>query len=261
MTAAARPRAARRVATAALLALGAAPLAAAAAQDAPPRRWRGSAQGNGSILFGNTNQRVLGGRGSVTRADSVVEVDASVQLLYGDAEADGEREVVKRLWLGAVSVDYRPTAPVSPFVFGTFESSLEKQIAERYSVGVGAKRTFVRTDRTEASLSVAALDERTVPLPSARDRATTRLTRWSVRGRVRHAFDDRLQVSHVTFWQPSVRAASRFLVRSTTEAEYALSRGVAMTLSLLDNYDSEAVARGARTNNDGQLLFGVSARW
>lgn len=256
-------RAARVAATAALpalLALGAS--ARAAAQDAPPRRWRGALQGNGSILFGNTDQRVLGTRGSVTRADSVVEVDASLQLLYGDAEVEGERrEVVKRLWLGVVSLDYRPAARTSPFVFGTFESSLEKQIAQRYSVGVGGKRTFVRSERSEASLSLAVLDERTVPLPAATGRATTRLTRWSVRGRVRHAFDERLRVSHITFWQPSVRAPSRFLVRSTTEAEYAVSQSVAVTLSLLDNYDSEAVARGARTNNDGQLLFGVSGRW
>ena len=60
---------------------------------------------------------------------------------------------------------------------------------------------------------------------------------------------------------PSTAAASRFLIRSTTEAEYAVREGVALSVSLLDNYDSEAIARGARVNNDGQLRFGVSARW
>ena len=236
--------------------------AALGAQEPAPRRWTGTAAANGSVLFGNTDQRVLGGRATLTRADSLVEVDGSVQALYGDTEReDGQREVTKRLWLGTLSVDYRPAARVSPFVFGTAESSLEKQLAARYSVGVGAKRTFVRTARSDASLSLALLDERTVPRDDAPAPGSTRLTRWSLRARVRHAFDDRLRVSHVTYWMPSAAAASRFLIRSTTDAEYAVREGVALSVSLLDNYDSEAVARGARVNNDGQLLLGVSARW
>jgi hypothetical protein len=246
----------------ALAALAAAPTLGA--QEPPPRRWRGSVQANGSVLFGNTDQRVLGGRGALTRADSLLEVDAGVQALYGDAQTeDGDRQVTKRLWIGTVSVDYRPAMRTSPFVFGSAESSLEKRLAARYSVGVGAKRTFVRTERREVSLSLALLDEQTRPLdpPPGSARTDTRVTRWSVRGRVRHRFDDRLRLSHVTFWQPSVTAVARYLVRSSTEIDYALTTGLGLSLALLDNYDSEARARGARVNNDGQLLVGVTARW
>jgi hypothetical protein len=236
--------------------------ATAATAQLRPRRWTGTAQANGSVLFGNSDQRVLGGRGTLARADSVMRLDLSAQVLYGDTEVDGERrEVTKRLWFGALSLDYRPDARVSPFVSATVESSFEKRIAARYSVGVGAKQTFVRTERSEASLSVALLDERTVPQPAAPAPDVTRLTRWSARARVRHALDERLRVSHVTFWQPTARAVSSFLVRSTTEAEYAVTRSMGVSLSLLDSYDSEARARGARVNNDGQLLFGVTGRW
>ncbi len=232
------------------------------AQEAPPRRWKGSVQANGSILFGNTDQRVLGGRAALTRADSLLEVDAGVQALYGDAETeDGVRQVTKRLWIGTVSIDYRPAMRTSPFVFGSVESSLEKRLAARYGVGIGAKRTFVRTERREVSLSVALLDEQTRPLDPPAGGGGTRITRWSVRGRLRHSFDDRLRLSHVTFWQPSVTAIARYLVRSSTEIDYALTKELGLSLSLLDNYDSQARERGARVNNDGQLLVGVSARW
>ena len=119
----------------------------------------------------------------------------------------------------------------------------------------------MRTTRSETSLSLALLDERTVPRSSAPNPEPTRLTRWSARARVRHAIDERIRVSHVTFWQPSARAVSRYLVRSTTDVEYAVTRTVGVSLSFLDNYDGEARSRGARVNNDGQLLFGMSARW
>ncbi|MGZ8493988.1 MAG: DUF481 domain-containing protein [Gemmatirosa sp.] len=256
------PPPASRAVLAVACALTATAVAALGAQDAPPRRWTGSVQANGSILFGNTDQRVLGGRGALTRADSLIEVDVGVQALYGDAQTeDGDRQVTKRLWIGTLSADYRAAMRTSPFVFGSVESSLEKRLAARSSVGVGAKQTFVRTERREVSLSVALLDEQTRPLDPPAGAGGTRITRWSVRGRLRHSFDDRLRLSHVTFWQPSVTALARYLVRSSTEIDYALREGLGLSLALLDNYDSEARARGARVNNDGQLLFGVSARW
>jgi hypothetical protein len=34
---------------------------------------------------------------------------------------------------------------------------------------------------------------------------------------------------------------------------------LALQASFLDNYDSEARDRGARSNNDGELLFGLAA--
>jgi hypothetical protein len=249
------------------LLLALAPLAAAraaGAQDAVPRPrlWTGSAQANASVFFGNTEQRVLGARTSLARADSAVELRADLQALYGDASVDAEpRRVTKRLWLGTLTADYRPLAQTSPFVFATVESSFEKRIAVRYSAGVGAKQTFVRSARSETSLSLGVLDERTVPRDSTVALPTERVTRWSLRGRVRHAFDDRVRVSHVTFWQPRVGETARFLVRSTTDLEYRLTRAVALSLSLQDNYDSEAVRRGARTYNDGQLLFGIGGSW
>ena len=249
------------VTVASAICLAAAPVAHAQ-EPSRPRRWTGATQANGSVFFGNSDQRVFGGRASVGRADSVVQMDVAFQATYGDAQVDdGRREVTKRYWLGTLSLDYRPAAYVSPFVFGTFESSLEKQIRGRHSVGVGAKRTFVRTARSEASLSLALLDERTVPRGTSPGHDPTRLTRWSVRARARHALDDRLRVSHVTFWQPTAGAMSRYLIRSTTEVEYAVTRSVGVSLSFLDNYDSEARTRDARVNNDGQLLFGMGVRW
>ncbi len=236
--------------------------ASAHAQEAASEasRWSGTAQVNGSLLFGDTEQRVAGARGTLSRADSVVEWNSSLQTLYGEASlADGNRLVVKRLWLGSLTADWRPNSVWSPFVLATVETNLEKRIASRYNAGAGVKYTVISTDRTDLSLSAALLDER---VRIDREGATvTRLTRWSTRFRVRHQFDDRTRFSHTTFWRPSATAIERYLVQSNTEFAVGVTRRTALTLSVLNNYDSEAIGRGARTYNDGQLLLGLSASW
>lgn len=227
--------------------------------------WSGSVQANGSSFFGNSDQRVFGGRATLARSDSLLELGARAEVVYGDSEIDSsDRQVVKRSILGTFSADYRPKGTLSPFVSITVESNLEKKIDTRYSIGIGARRTFIRTPQTETSLSLALLDELTVPRPQP-DATTivpsTRLTRWSLRGRLNHSFDDRLRMSHATFWQPSARTSAKYLVRSTSEAEFAITKRLGFSTSMVVNYDSEAMLRGARVNHDGQVLFGVTARW
>lgn len=226
----------------------------------PPSRWSGSAQGSGNLLFGDTEQRTLGARGTLSRADSVLELNTSLQMLYGEASlADGARQVIKRIWLGSVTADWRPRSQWSPFVLATLETNLKKRVASRYNAGVGVKYTARRTERTDVSISVALLDERITPDGIGAE--SSRLTRWSTRFRVRHALTERARVSHIVFWRPSATAIDRFVVQSNSELAVELTRRTALTLSLLDNYDSEAVSRGARRYNDGQLLLGVTASW
>jgi hypothetical protein len=238
-----------------LLALvGAAPL------HAQSDVWRGTAQVNGALLYGEQSQRTLGGRATLTRVDTLLEFSGALQGLYGDASSrDGVREVTKRLWLGSLNADWRPHARWSPFLLATLETNLEKRLAARYNVGLGVKYTAWRTTTDEGSLSVALLDERIDPL--AATAPTTRLTRWSTRLRVRHAFSERTRLSHITFWRPSVRSVDRFVVQSTTELHLGLTPRTAVTVSVLDLYDSEAVGRGARRYRDGQLLFGAQLDW
>ncbi len=230
------------------------------AQEAARSPWSGSLQANGSVLFGESEQRILGGRVALSRADSLLELSGSLQTLYGEASTPGgDRAVTRRLWLGSLAMDWHPRARWSPFLLATVETNLEKRLAHRYNAGAGVKYTAWQRGESEASLSLALLDERIDPLGT--DRPSTRLTRWSARLRLRRALGERSRVSHVTFWRPSARAIDRFVVQSTTELALGLSARTALTVSLLDIYDSEAVARGARRYNDGQLLVGVTVGW
>jgi hypothetical protein len=56
-----------------------------------------------------------------------------------------------------------------------------------------------------------------------------------------------------------VGSLADFTLTSRTSLAYKMTTSLALQASFLDNYDSEARDRGARSNNDGELLFGLSA--
>ena len=221
--------------------------------------WDVKAEANASLFFGNTRQTTLGTRYSVGRADSTWEVETDGQFTYGEAETEERRAfVTKRSWRAALSADYRPFARLSPFVLASVESSLEKRIDRRYSAGAGAKLVFVRTERTAVDFSLAVLAERSLLPDTAGPRIEETQARYSARFRVNRSIGERVTASHETFYRPEVRDVSRFTFTSRTSIAMKVAEALAFQASFIDNHDSEARARGARTNNDGELLFGLA---
>lgn len=224
--------------------------------------WSGSVEANASLLFGNARDRLVAGRLQFGRADSTLDVRTDSRLSYAEAtDDDGGRRVSGRTLFASLAADYRPFERWSPFWFGSFESSLQQRIDQRYSTGAGAKYTIHRTKDAEASVSLAALAEYTVPRlePAAPDTGAAWRARWSLRVRGRSQITKTTRFSHTTFYQPQVAHASRYTIRSMTTVAASLTSRTSLTLTFNDVYDSESRERGARTNNDGQLLFGVNA--
>ncbi len=232
--------------------------AVAAAQ---PLGWSGVADASGNVLFGAARGRVASVGVSVGRLDSVVQVRGDVQFTYADSrDADGRLAVTARASRLAFAADRDPFARLSPFALGGVETSLQQRIAVRSNVGAGAKLTFRRRGDDDVSVSAALLAERTRALDPAPDAdPVMSRVRWSLRGRVRRRFSEAIRLTHVTFYQPTVNAPSRYTVDSNTQLALGLGRAVALTATLRERYDSEARRRGARSNHDGQLLFGVRA--
>jgi hypothetical protein len=214
---------------------------------------------SGTFSFGNNRQTLATAFGALAYNDSTVTVRGDVRFIYGEgATEERGRAVTQRSWLATLGMDWFPHATHSPFVHGGYESSLERRIRSRVSAGAGSKVTFLRTPRSRLDFSLALLAERSVlPTDSAAEK-TEELARWSARVRARRAVRERLELSHTTFYRPELYAAGRFTFSSTSSAAYKVSRRAELRVSYLDNYDSEARRRGARSNNDGQLVVGVS---
>lgn len=221
--------------------------------------WSGSAQGSGNALFGAAHTRLVAATLETGRADSTLQIRSQLQLSYGDDwTEDNGRQITARATKFSLGVDVVPFARFSPFWFGSAESSLQQRINRRFDSGLGGKLTFVRTAPTALDFSLALLLERTTPLvlDGASTPITTR-TRWSARFRVRHQLTPALGFSHVTFYQPTVDHPGAYTIDTLTQLEDRLWAALSFTLSLHDVFDSEARLRGATSDHDGQLLFGL----
>ncbi len=213
-------------------------------------------EASASTIFGASSQTLASLASALSHTGEGFTADAGIKFRYGESE-DAERLkfVSSRAWAATVSVDGTPNGRVSPFVFGAAEASLEKRIERRLSGGGGAKWVFAKYATGRASASVALLGERTVAMSDTVP-ATT-LVRWSWRVKFDQRLDDRLSFAHTTFYAPVFNAPGRYTVTSTSVGSLAMTKAVALTLTFVDNYDSQARSRGAPTNNDGSLLFGI----
>ena len=222
--------------------------------------WHVKGQVNASLTFGASDQRLIATRAELSRADSIIELSTTLQFRYGESSgANGVRSVHARSWLASLNADSHPFATISTFVFGTVGSSYEQRLLHRESGGVGMKWTLVQTPKARASVSGAVLGEYSRSFTPSRTglKDTESLARWSLRAKFDRKLD-RASFAHVTTYQPALTRSSSYLVMSISQFSYALTAKVAATATFSDYYDSDAVGRGARAANDGQLLFGVA---
>src|SRR5690606_29253963 len=106
----------------------------------------------------------------VSYADSTLESGFDLRFTYGETSRDGDRRVHQRWWMATVNLDAFPNDRWSPFMLGTFESSLERRLLQRWNGGLGARYKPFEDERTSLSLSLALLAERRVQLDAQSDR-------------------------------------------------------------------------------------------
>ncbi len=240
------------------IALIAAPVAAQESSD--PDHWRVEGEVGASVFFGSTSQTAVNTRAALSTQELAQEFAVDGAFTYGEASTpEGERRVHKRSWKLGASLDALPEKRFSPFVFGRAEGSWEKRVDLRYNLGAGGKLSLVTSQQGRLDLSISVLAERTIPSDRAPDDVDDALdARWSTRLRGRRSLSDgRVTLQTETHYQPRFDKADDFTLTSTSSLGVRLNEVVSLKLTFVDNYDSGAVERGARTNNDGQLFFSV----
>jgi hypothetical protein len=213
---------------------------------------------SGNVFFGNTRQILAALRAEHERIDSASSVRTQLRYNYGQTTTDATGTIVsKRSWIGASSYDWRPFARVSPFVRASLESSLESQIARRYRAGGGARLNIIRTAQTDVIASAGIDGERTTPLSTGNAPGSTTLARGNTSLRLRRDFNPTMSASSETSYSPALSDFGDYTILSVTALKMKLTSTAGLTLSFRDGFDSRAVARGARSNNDGEILVGV----
>lgn len=235
-------------------------LALAPAAPAQEAGWDGEAEVSANLLFGTSDQSIVSTRLDVGHADSTWEIAGAGRFKYGkSSEAGGDGRLTHRSWSLDGTADHLPFATISWFALAGVESSFQRGIELRSRAGGGVKYTFVRREGALLDLSVALLGERTsfdeVDGVALDDETLARVS-WRFRGE-REIDDGRIVLSSETFYRPEIDAFGDYVLETSQSAAYRLTDTFSVKLSLVDTYDSEAEARGAASNHDGQVLFGV----
>jgi Protein of unknown function, DUF481 len=251
----------------ALVLLFVCPVKALGAQ-APASVWERTVELSGNYLYGNTDQAILSARTSIIRNDSTVALRVDARFLIGVSSREGQGRVMdRRSWVINGSVDFHQYAPQSRFIFGSIERSLELRIDRRVSGGIGQKVSFVRDSATRFDVSVGILGEQSV-LPQATPEGeppppalSSSLVRLSGRLRYRRNLSSRLFIDHTTWYRPEVGSFGRYLASSVSALTYSVGKRTHLQLSFQNDFDSLARSRGSRSNQNGQILVGVSTKF
>jgi Protein of unknown function, DUF481 len=221
-------------------------------------QWRTRAELGASVFFGNTSQTAVTSAASAERTSPVLGVLSRAAFTYGEGtDEQGIASVNKRAWNLAIDLSFDPEKPFNVFVRGKTESIFEKKIELRYNGGVGGKYQFLRSETGRAEFSLAVLSEKTIPRDET-GRESTVVGKWASRFYMTRALaDGRITFESETSYEPEFDDAGVFILNSKNSLAFQLSERLALQFSFVDQYDSEAKGRGARTNNDGQLFFSV----
>jgi hypothetical protein len=211
---------------------------------------------SGSMFFGNTSQTLASARLAFERRDSTYGFRAGGRFHYGETTPEPAGTFVsKRAWEIVAQLEGPSFRAVAPYVRGSVSASLENRIARRYNIGVGTTYRAVETGGTDLIFSIGAAGEQTLPMIDSMP--VTTLARGNTSVRLRRAFSSRVTMTNETTYQPAFRPTADFTMVSVTALQTRLSSFAALTLTFRDSYDSRAVSRGARVNNDGELLIGL----
>jgi hypothetical protein len=222
--------------------------------------WGMEAEAGASIFFGASDQTTANLALGVVRKSSHWESDNALAYLYGEATDElGNTSVTKRSW-GLVShLNYRAFKRVNPYAFASAESSYEKKIDLRLKGGTGAKLTARNSETTRLDFALAILAEQTYK-NTEDDGDGELLARWTGAFNLRRSFaGERTIFEAKANYNPVFAQLANYTVDAETSLAFKLSEIISLKLSVVDKYDSRAKDRGARDNNDGQVLFSVLA--
>ncbi len=232
----------------------------AGAQEAeePLPRWSLDSEAGASVFFGASDQTTVATKVKLTRTSALFQVENDLTYLYGEAsDGEGVTFVNKRSWSVGSTLDYRGFSWLNPYGFGSVSSSLEKKIERRYKGGGGAKFTALESDVSTLDFALAVLAEKTIQ-SSPTDGESQVLARWAGEFGFRRTFSEERVVFETTGqYNPVFDQFANYTVEAGSSLAFKLSEIISLKLSVEDNYDSRAKARGAASNNDGRVLFSV----
>jgi hypothetical protein len=213
--------------------------------------WAGSFKVEGSYQKGNTNKIFGMSKGEIKRTDGLLESILNAKLTYG--ESDGLKD--ENELSSSLTFDLFYDNIFSPFILQQTDFNYAREIDLRSQSGGGLKYTFINIPEIKASLSGAGIYDYT-NLKERRGNSDSRTWRLSARLKFKSSlFDGRINISHYTFYQPSIKIFKNVIWRSESELSAPLTEFLAVSSTY--SYTHEAVVPAGVKQDDHKLTFGL----
>ena len=214
--------------------------------------WFGELKVTGFYMKGNTNKFYILTGGEVKHQDSIYTLDLIASLDYGETKHIKDQNTL----FGDFSADMYHYNLLSPLILQIGEHDYAKGIKFRSQSGGGLKLNFIQHPEHKTSISLALIYDYTdlVDIPGNYDNRTWRLS-WRFKTK-QSLFDDRLRISNVTFFQPSVKSIINAIWRSETILEAPVLKFLSLIGSYL--YTHNDIVSVGRLKSDHKVSFGLS---
>jgi hypothetical protein len=224
-------------------------------KDSVKTHWSGYFKVGGLYLKGNTDKIFSVADAEIRRTDRIFETILSATLDYG--ESDGIKD--ESDLYSSATVDLFYDRMFSPFVLQLTEFGYSREIDLRSQTGGGLKYTFINIPELKASISAAGIFDYTnfADKPGNTDSKTWRL---SARLKFKSTlFEGRINISHVTFYQPSFKDFSNVIWRSESELSFPLTDFLSINATYLFKHE-DIVPAGVK-KSDHKLTFGLAVEF
>lgn len=210
-------------------------------QKPAERPWKYSLSFGGELKSGNVNTFVLNSKGSVDRNDSLLSFSARYAIVYGQKN---KVEYDKGLTV-SLQADLWQYSRWSPFVLFTYLNNKFKGFEYKFNGLIGAKyRIYTVPGVCDYSLSAAYVQEWVEYFAADRgnERLRPKLSRLSLRFKIKQNITSAVKIVHQTFYQPSLMELKGlksfkedYIVLSITTIENKIGRNIFLDI----NFDCE----------------------
>ncbi len=244
------PRAVALVLLAACLAVA----PSSAQEEEAPDPWQVQLQLGLNGASGNSSFSILRvGVDAVRTETDDYELELAGVYRYGTNEED----VIADDARASLKLDWRPQATWSPFVFAEGARDEIRNLDLRVSGGAGVKWAFLKGERAQASLSLAALAEyeNFDVEPGLGDPESRSLGRWSARFKGARTLGEGTEIENVSYYRPVMDEFGDYEVEITNTLSTSLMENLTLAVEHVYLHDEVPPPGAEKDDQKYSVLF------
>jgi putative salt-induced outer membrane protein YdiY len=199
------------------------------------KRWNFELGAGMSQNSGNVENLSLKNYAELERNDSLISADFNYKFVYQKED----KEETNKGFNAGLNFDLFQYGKWSPFVATEIQTNKYKGYDFKISALTGFKyRIFTKKDTCDYSVSAAVVYDN-VNYTAEENKLDREVMRISIRPKIKQKIGDNFYIGHSTFYQPSVKDFSDYIITSTTRFSSKITTKLFLEVSFNYEYRSK----------------------